>query len=60
MPKYEARFLTHGYDVFSKVQFQAAHDEAAVRHANAALRTSIGSGHEVWQDMKGKKAPRPA
>jgi hypothetical protein len=49
MPKYEARFLTGGHNVFSKVQFQAAHDEAAVRLAIVALRTSIASGHEIWR-----------
>lgn len=49
---YEARFLTDGHDVFSKVRFLAAHDEAAVRHANAALRTGIGMGHEIWQESR--------
>ena len=52
MPIYEARFLTHSHDVFSKVRFQAAHDQAAVRHANAALRTGIGMGHEIWLDSR--------
>jgi hypothetical protein len=48
MPIYEARFLTHGDDLFSKVRFHAAHDEAAIRYTNVALRTSIGKGHEIW------------
>ena len=52
MPIYEARFLTYGNDVFSKVRFHAAHDQAAVRHANAALRTGIGMGHEIWLDSR--------
>ena len=52
MPIYEARFLTHGHDVFSTVRFHAAHDEAAIRHANTALRTGTGMGHEIWQDSR--------
>ena len=52
MPIYEARFLTHGHRVFSTVRFHAAHDQAAVRHAKAALRTGIGMGHEIWLDSR--------
>jgi glycyl-tRNA synthetase alpha subunit len=50
MPLYEARFLTHGNAVFSTVRFAASHDVVAVRHTNEVLRTSIGMGHEIWQD----------
>ena len=52
MPIYEARFLTHGHQVFSTVRFHAAHDQAAVRHAKAALRTGTGMGHEIWLDSR--------
>jgi len=52
MPIYEARFLTHGHQVFSTVRFHAAHDQAAVRHAKATLRTGTGMGHEIWLDSR--------
>ena len=50
MPIYEARFLTHGDDLFSTMRFHAAHDEAAIRYTNVTLRTSFGKGHEIWLD----------
>jgi hypothetical protein len=49
---YEAKFLTHSNTVFSTVRFRAVHDEAAMKHVNVALRTSIGKGHEIWQDNR--------
>ena len=50
MPMYQAKFLTHGNAVFSTVQFCATHDDEAISHASAALRTNFGMGHEIWRE----------
>jgi hypothetical protein len=52
MPMYHAKFPIHNNTVFSTEQFHAVDDEAAIIHVNVALRTSIGKGHEIWQDNR--------
>jgi hypothetical protein len=48
MALYEARFLTHGNEVFGREQFEAEHDDAARDYTNRVLRTPVGKGHEIW------------
>ena len=49
MPLYEARFFTHGNQIFGSANFTAAHDDAAKEHANKHLRSGIGKGHQIWE-----------
>ena len=48
MQLYEARFFTHGDEVFGSAKFEADDDNDAKDHANRHLRFRIGRGHEIW------------
>jgi len=50
MLEYRAEFLTHGNHVFGTAHFHASDDRAAIDHANVALKTNIGIGHQIWQN----------
>jgi hypothetical protein len=50
MPEYRAEFLTHGNRVFGIAYYHAAHDGAAISHANSVLRANFGIGHQIWQN----------
>ena len=46
---YEARFLTHGDQVFDVIAFEAANDDAAILFGHGRFWSGIGKGYQLWQ-----------